>query len=39
MVAVIKTGHSLNRILYYNEQKVKEGLAECISAVNYPIEV
>ncbi len=39
MVAVIKTGHSLNRILNYNEQKVKEGLAECISAVNYPIEV
>src|SRR4051794_13291130 len=36
MVAVIKTGHSIHRILNYNEQKVKEGVAECIVAVNYP---
>ncbi len=39
MVAVIKTGHSLNRILNYNEQKVTEGLAKCISAINYSIKV
>ncbi|WP_018615746.1 relaxase/mobilization nuclease domain-containing protein [Segetibacter koreensis] len=39
MVAVIKTGHSINRILNYNENKVKEGKAECISAVNYPIDI
>ena len=39
MVAVIKAGSSIHRILNYNEQKVKEGLAECISAINYPIEV
>lgn len=39
MVAVIKTGHSIRRILNYNENKVKEGLAECISAVNYPMEL
>src|SRR3978361_922929 len=39
MVAVIKTGHSINRILNYNENKVKEGKAECISALNYPIDV
>jgi len=39
MVAVIKTGHSINRILNYNEQKVKEGVAECIAAVNYPKDV
>lgn len=38
MVAVIKTGHSIHRILNYNENKVKEGVAECISAANYPIE-
>ena len=38
MVAVIKTGHSINRILNYNENKVKEGKAECISCVNYPID-
>jgi hypothetical protein len=38
MVAVIKTGHSLNRILTYNENKVNEGKAECISAANYPID-
>ena len=36
MVAVIKTGHSIHRIVNYNENKVKEGVAECISAVNYP---
>lgn len=35
MVAVIKTGHSIHRILNYNENKVKEGVAECIWAVNY----
>lgn len=39
MVAVIKTGHSIHRILNYNEQKVKEGLAECLAAVNYPKDV
>src|SRR4051812_15903151 len=39
MVAVIKTGSSISRILNYNEQKVKESLAECIVAVNYPKDV
>lgn len=39
MVAVIKTGHSIHRILNYNEQKVKEGVAQCIAAVNYPKDV
>jgi len=39
MVAVIKTSRSINSILNYNENKVKEGMAECISAVNYPLEV
>jgi hypothetical protein len=38
MVAVIKTGHSLHRILNYNENKVTEGVAELISAANYPME-
>lgn len=38
MVAVIKTSHSINSILNYNENKVKAGVAECISAVNYPVE-
>ena len=36
MVAVIKTGHSIHRIVNYNENKVKERVAECISAANYP---
>jgi hypothetical protein len=36
MVAVIKTGHSIQRILNYNENKVKEGVAKCISSANYP---
>jgi hypothetical protein len=39
MVAVIKTGHSISRTLNYNEKKVKEGVAEIISAVNYPMDV
>ncbi len=39
MVAVIKTGHSIHRILNYNENKVKEGMAECISASDYPMDV
>lgn len=38
MVAVIKTGHSLRRILNYNENKVKEGKAQCIGQGNYPME-
>jgi len=38
MVAIIKTGHSIHRILNYNENKVKEGAAECISASNYPMD-
>ncbi|ABQ06668.1 relaxase/mobilization nuclease domain-containing protein [Flavobacterium johnsoniae] len=39
MVAVIKTSRSINSILNYNENKVKEGVAECISAVNYPLKL
>ncbi|MFV8343589.1 relaxase/mobilization nuclease domain-containing protein [Flavobacterium sp. XS2P39] len=38
MVAVIKTGHSIHRIFNYNENKVKEAVAECIGAGNYPID-
>ena len=38
MVAVIKTGHSILRLLNYNENKVKEGLAVFLDAVNYPID-
>jgi len=36
MVAVIKDGYSIRNIVTYNENKVKKGVAECISAVNYP---
>ncbi len=39
MVAVIKTGSSLQRALNYNEQKVKAGVAECILVANYPKDV
>ena len=38
MVAVIKTGHSLRRILNYNENKITQGKAECIGQGNYPME-
>jgi len=37
MVAVIKEGHSIHRNFNYNKNKVKEGLAECIGAENYPL--
>ncbi len=36
MVAVIKTGNSIRRSFYYNENKVEQGVAECIMAGNYP---
>ncbi|TLV01396.1 relaxase/mobilization nuclease domain-containing protein [Dyadobacter luticola] len=36
MVAIIKTGASIRSTFYYNENKLKEGLAECIMAGNYP---
>lgn len=39
MVAIIKTGSSIHRIINYNEQKIKEGKAECITASNYPKDV
>ncbi len=39
MVAVIKTGYSIHRIFNYNENKVKAGVAECIGAGNYPVDV
>jgi hypothetical protein len=38
MVAVIKTGHSILRLLNYNENKVKEAVAVCIGAENYPMD-
>lgn len=37
MVAVIKVASSMHRIFNYNENKIKEGVAECIGAENYPL--
>ncbi|TPG31106.1 relaxase/mobilization nuclease domain-containing protein [Flavobacterium pectinovorum] len=39
MVTIIKTSHSIRCIFNYNENKVKEGVAECIGAGNYPADV
>lgn len=39
MVAVIKTSHSIQRVLNYNELKVKEEKAECINAANFPLKL
>lgn len=39
MVAIIKTGHSIHSIFNYNENKVKQGIAECIGEGNYPMDV
>jgi len=38
MVTVIKAARSMHRIFNYNENKVKEGVAECIGAENYPLD-
>ncbi len=37
MVAVIKTGHSVRSVFNYNENKVREGAAQCIGEGNYPM--
>jgi hypothetical protein len=39
MVAVIHSSSSLRNILNYNEQKVKQGLATCLEAAEYPKDV
>ena len=39
MVAVIHASSSLRNALNYNEQKVKEHVAICLAAVNYPKDV
>ncbi|WP_413998102.1 relaxase/mobilization nuclease domain-containing protein [Flavobacterium sp. W1B] len=39
MVVIIKTGHSIHGIFNYNENKVKQGVAECIGEGNYPVDV
>ncbi|MCE7054733.1 relaxase/mobilization nuclease domain-containing protein [Algoriphagus sp. AGSA1] len=38
MVAIIKTSKSLRRPFHYNENKVKEGVAELLLAQNYPMK-
>ncbi|MFT4152890.1 relaxase/mobilization nuclease domain-containing protein [Parafilimonas sp.] len=38
MVTVINPAHSMHRIFNYNENKVKEGVAECIGAENFPLD-
>lgn len=38
MVAIIKTGNSIRGMLNYNENKIKEGKAECIGQGNYPVD-
>lgn len=38
MVARIKIRSSLNRSFFYNENKVSEGVAECLLAENFPVD-
>ncbi len=38
MVAIIKSGRSIIRILNYNENKVNQRVAKCILASNYPLD-
>ncbi|MFV8325982.1 relaxase/mobilization nuclease domain-containing protein [Flavobacterium sp. ZS1P14] len=39
MVTILNTGYSIRSILNYNENKVKAGIAACIGAANYPVDV
>jgi hypothetical protein len=39
MVTVISPGKSIRATFFYNENKVKEGVAECFMAENYPLEL
>ena len=39
MVAIIKTGSSIRATFFYNENKVKDGIADCIMAKNYPMDL
>lgn len=39
MVTIIKTSNSIRSIFNYNENKVKTGVAQCIGAENYPLEI
>lgn len=39
MVAIIKHGRSVSATFYYNENKVSEGVANCLMAENYPLEL
>lgn len=39
MVAIIKSNTSIRRTIAYNENKVKEGLAQLIFAGNYPVDL
>jgi len=36
MVAKLDTGPSIRRVLFYNQNKVDQGVATCIGAENYP---
>lgn len=38
MVAVVGSGYSIYRMVYYNENKVATGAAVCIGAGNYPLD-
>jgi hypothetical protein len=39
MVAVINSSKSIRGPFLYNESKVKEGVADCLMAVNYPMDL
>lgn len=39
MVAVIGSGISIRRAFLYNENKVKHGVAKCLMAANYPMDL
>lgn len=39
MVTIIKINNSIHRTITYNENKVTKGIAQCIGAVNFPVDL
>jgi hypothetical protein len=39
MVTIIKINNSIHRTITYNENKVTKGVAQCIGAVNFPVDL
>lgn len=39
MIVIINSGTSIRSTFFYNENKLEEGVAVCILAENYPLDI